>query len=165
MSHTAYIGLGSNLGTPEQQILSGFAELGALPGTRLAAHSRLYRSAPMGYANQPDFVNAVACLVTELDPEALLDALLAIEIRHGRQREFPNSPRTLDLDVLLYDDRHIESARLTVPHPRMSSRAFVLRPLAEIAPDLQIPGLGRVTDLLPRCADQDAFPMETLPAS
>ncbi|MDE1941726.1 MAG: 2-amino-4-hydroxy-6-hydroxymethyldihydropteridine diphosphokinase [Betaproteobacteria bacterium] len=165
MSHTAYIGLGSNLDSPQTQITSGFTELGALPGTRLVAHSRLYRSAPMGYANQPDFVNAVACLTTELDPEALLDALLAIEIRHGRQREFPNSPRTLDLDVLLYDDRCIETARLTIPHPRMGIRAFVLRPLAEIAPALEIPGQGTVGQLLLRCADQDAVPMEPLPAS
>lgn len=161
MKHTAFIGLGSNLSQPEQQILTGFSELAALPGTLVTARSRLYRSTPVGYAAQPDFVNAVARLVTKLEPEVLLDALLSIENRHGRRREFPNAPRTLDLDLLLFDDRCLLSERLALPHPRMGDRAFVLRPLADIAPDLRIPGLGPLSQLLAQCADQDASPMET----
>ncbi len=164
MRHTAFIGLGSNLEHPQQQILSGFSELEALPDTRVTARSRLWRSAPVGYAAQPDFVNAVARLSTGLEPEALLDALLAIERRHGRRREFPNAPRTLDLDLLLFDDRSLDTERLTVPHPRMGGRAFVLRPLADIAPELRIPGMGPIANLLAQCADQNASPMETSPA-
>ncbi len=160
MSHTAYIGLGGNLQDPQGHLAQGFDELAALPQSRLTGRSRLYRSAPMGYLDQPDFVNAVARISTSLSPDALLDALLAIEVRHGRRREFPNAPRTLDLDILMYDAVQMATARLTLPHPRMGSRAFVLRPLQELAPDLVIPGQGAVATLLAECTDQRVTPLE-----
>ena len=160
MSSTAYIGLGGNLQDPKGHLDQGFEDLAALPHSRLTGRSRLYRSAPMGYLDQPDFVNAVARISTELSPEALLDALLAIEVRHGRRREFPNAPRTLDLDVLLYDALQLTTPRLTLPHPRMGSRAFVLRPLQELAPDLEIPGQGTLSALLAQCAHQQVTPLE-----
>ena len=143
-----YIALGSNLEQPRRQLQAGFAALARLPGTQLMAQSSLYRSAPVGYANQADFVNAVAALRTALAPRALLDALLALESEHGRVRAFPNAPRTLDLDIALYGERVIDEPGLTVPHPRMHSRAFVIVPLAEIAPDALVPGHGRVRELL-----------------
>jgi 2-amino-4-hydroxy-6-hydroxymethyldihydropteridine diphosphokinase len=144
----AYIALGSNLEQPQRQLQAGFDALARLPDTQLIAQSSLYRSAPVGYANQPDFVNAVAAIRTTLQPRVLLDALLAIEREHGRVREFPNAPRTLDLDIALYGERVIDDPGLTVPHPRMHQRAFVIVPLAEIAPDARVPGHGRVRDLL-----------------
>ncbi len=147
---TAYVGLGSNLQDPAAQLKSAFAALAALPSTSVVARSSLYRSAPVGYADQPDFVNAVIALETELAPRALLDALLEIERRHGRVREFQNSPRTLDLDVLLYGDLQLREPGLTIPHPRMHERAFVLVPLAEIAPRQAIPGMGTVVEQLRR---------------
>lgn len=150
----AYIGLGSNLDDPRSQVLRAFTDLAALPGTRLAARSSLYRTAPLGYLDQPDFINAVAALDTDLAPHALLDALLALEARRGRVRDFTNSPRTLDLDVLLYDDRTLHEPGLTIPHPRIGERAFVLHPLLEIAPDCAIPGVGPASELLYLCADQ-----------
>src|SRR5882672_6540950 len=139
----AFIGLGANLGDPEAQVRRTLSALAGLPGTRLVAVSSLYRSAPVGYTVQPDFVNAVAEIETALGARALLEALLAMETRFGRRREFPNAPRTLDLDLLLYGDRVIAEPGLIVPHPRMHERAFVLAPLAEIAPDIAIPGKGR----------------------
>lgn len=145
---TAFIALGSNLDDPVAQVQSGFAALAVLPGTRLGAQSSLYRSAPMGYRDQPDFINAVAAIETTLTPRALLEALLAIEHSHGRVREFANAPRTLDLDVLLYAGIEMHEHGLTIPHPRMHERAFVLVPLAEIAPHCTIPGRGPVSDLL-----------------
>lgn len=154
MSETAYIGLGGNLQDPESHLVKAMEELAALPHTRLVAKSRLYRSAPVGYADQPDFVNAVAQISTDLAPEPLLDALLAIELRHGRQRDFPNSPRTLDLDILLYGDQTLSTPRLTVPHPRMGNRAFVLLPLQELAPHLEIPGQGQVSLRAAACREQ-----------
>ncbi len=144
----AYIALGSNLQQPRRQLRSAFAALARLPDTQLIAQSSLYRSAPVGYVNQPDFVNAVAAIRTALTPRALLEALLAIEREHGRVREFANAPRTLDLDIVLYGERVIREPGLTVPHPRMHERAFVLVPLAQIAPVVQVPGRGRVCDLL-----------------
>ena|SRR5687767_495784 len=144
----AYIALGANLRDPEAQVRAGFEELAMLPKTRLAAVSALYRSAPVGYVEQPDFVNAVAKIETALGPRELLDQLLAIERRHGRVRDFPNAPRTLDLDVILYDENRHDEDGLHIPHPRMQERAFVLAPLAELAPDAVVPGLGRVSDLL-----------------
>ena len=146
--HTAFVGLGSNLDRPLDQITSALAELDALPATRLARRSSLYRTEPVGYADQPDFVNAVAELRTTLEPHALLDALLALEQAHGRVRSIPNGPRTLDLDLLLYDALVLAGPKLTLPHPRMHERAFVLVPLDEIAPQAEIPGRGRVADLL-----------------
>lgn len=145
---SAYVALGSNLDDPQHQLQAGFAALAALPQTQLAARSSLYRSAPVGYAAQPDFVNAVAALRTRLGARALLDALLAIERLHGRVREAPNGPRTLDLDLVLYGEQVVHEPGLTVPHPRMLTRAFVLAPLAEIAPEALVPGHGRVRALL-----------------
>ena len=148
VTHVAYVALGSNLQEPQRQLQAGFAALGRLPDTQLIAQSSLYRSAPVGYVEQPDFVNAVAAIRTALAPQALLAALLAIEREHGRVRDFPNAPRTLDLDIALYGNEVIHEPGLSIPHPRMIERAFVLLPLAEIAPDAQVPGHGRVRDLL-----------------
>ena len=145
---TAYIALGANLEDPVVQVRAGLAALATLPDTQLLMQSSLYRTAPVGYADQPDFINAVAAVDTELSPRELLDALLAIELNHGRVRQFANAPRTLDLDVLLYDDAEVHETGLTIPHPRMHERAFVLAPLSEIAPLCEIPGHGRVSDLL-----------------
>ena len=150
----AYVGLGSNLEVPEGQVARALGELAGIPATRLVGRSSLYRSAPLGHAAQPDFVNAVAALDTALAPEALLTELQAIEARHGRRRSFRNAPRTLDLDLLLYGEVEHRSARLTVPHPRMHERAFVLQPLMELAPDIAIPGRGRARDLLGACTGQ-----------
>ena len=154
--HIAFIGLGSNLGDSESKVRQGIAALAELPQTQLAAASSLYRSAALGHADQPDFVNAVAQLSTGLAPQALLAALLAIEQRFGRERSFRNAPRTLDLDLLLYDARSIDEPGLAVPHPRMHERAFVLAPLLEIAPACVIPGRGPAADWLARCANHPA---------
>lgn len=132
----AYVGIGSNLDDPRQQVLGAFEELDQLPLTRVARKSSLYRSAPVGYADQPDFINAVAALETGLPASELFAELKALEDRHGRKRSFANAPRTLDLDLLLYGEQEIASSDLVVPHPRMHERAFVLRPLLEIAPQL-----------------------------
>jgi 2-amino-4-hydroxy-6-hydroxymethyldihydropteridine diphosphokinase len=132
----AYVGLGSNLDDPRAQVLGAFEELDRMPHTRVVKKSSLYRSAPLGYAAQPDFVNAVAQLETGLPAERLLAELQAIEARHGRKRSFANAPRTLDLDLLIHGKTQLRSAALTLPHPRMHERAFVLKPLLEIAPDL-----------------------------
>ena len=152
--HTAFIALGSNLGDPESKVRQGYAALAELPQTRLETVSSLYGSAPVGHVDQPDFVNAVARLSTGLAPQTLLAALLAIEARFGRERSFANAPRTLDLDLLLYDAESLSEPGLCVPHPRMHQRAFVLAPLIEIAPDCLIPGLGRASDWLDRCSGQ-----------
>jgi 2-amino-4-hydroxy-6-hydroxymethyldihydropteridine diphosphokinase len=150
----AFIGLGSNLSDPGAQILKACAELGNLSQTRLLSCSSLYRSAPVGYADQPDFINAVAEIETGLEPLQLLQALLDLEHRHGRVREFRNAPRILDLDILLYGDLTCHEHGLTLPHPRMHERAFVLQPLQEIAPECIIAGQGRVGECLERCVDQ-----------
>lgn len=149
----AFIGIGSNLADPRQQVNSALQELSGLAATRLHSRSALYRSAPMGPQDQPDYINAVARLDTGLTPDALLDALQAIEARHGRERNGERwGPRTLDLDILLYGDRCIDNPRLHVPHPGIADRNFVLYPLAEIAPDLDIPGLGPLSVLVAACA-------------
>jgi 2-amino-4-hydroxy-6-hydroxymethyldihydropteridine diphosphokinase len=145
---TAFVALGSNLDDPERQVKTAIRELSELPQTRLLGASSLYRSAAVGYRDQPDFVNAVAAIATRLDPRDLLDNLLAIERRHQRVRSFRNAPRTLDLDLVLYGDRVIDEPGLAVPHPRMHERAFVIVPLAEIAPQAVVPGRGTVRDLL-----------------
>ncbi|HYC37728.1 MAG TPA: 2-amino-4-hydroxy-6-hydroxymethyldihydropteridine diphosphokinase [Usitatibacter sp.] len=145
----AAIALGSNLDDPEAQVRRGFAELAALPETWVVARSSLRRTAPVGYAEQPDFVNACALLDTRLAARALLDALLAIEKKHGRVRELLNGPRTLDLDIILYGGAVIDEPGLRVPHPRAHERAFVLEPLVEIWPDAVIPGRGAARDFLP----------------
>jgi 2-amino-4-hydroxy-6-hydroxymethyldihydropteridine diphosphokinase len=152
----AYVGLGANVGEPRRQLEAAIDELGKLsaPGRFLA--SRLYRSAPLGYLDQPDFLNAVARVDTRLAPEALLAELQAIEARHGRERPFANAPRTLDLDLLLYADRVVNAPALVLPHPRMHERAFVLKPLLEIAPDVVVPGRGAARDLLAACDRQEA---------
>ena len=154
MKILATVGLGANLNDPAAQVEYALAELDRLPDTRLLARSSLYASEPVGYVDQPDFINAVAQVETSLAPHALLAALLDIEHRHGRERSFRNAPRTLDLDLLLYGDAHFHEAGLTLPHPRMHERGFVLLPLLEIVPDATIPGRGRAADWLAGCADQ-----------
>jgi 2-amino-4-hydroxy-6-hydroxymethyldihydropteridine diphosphokinase len=154
MEHNIFIGLGSNLADPQAQVSQALQELAALPQVRVVRCSSLYRSAPVGYLDQPDFVNAVAQLHTALTPRALLDALLALEQRCGRTREFINAPRTLDLDVLLYDDVQLHEHGLTIPHPQMHLRAFVLQPLLEIAPECVIPGIGAAAEAARACEDQ-----------
>lgn len=152
--HRAYIALGSNLAEPEAQIKQALAALAQLPQTHLRAQSALYRSTPVGYAAQPDFINAVALVETGLNAHDLLQSLLGIERDFGRVRDFRNAPRTLDLDLLLYGDLMFHEVGLTLPHPRMHERAFVLLPLLEIAPDCTIPGKGRAADWLAQVADQ-----------
>jgi len=151
----AYVGIGSNLEDPRAHILRAFDELARLPETTLTARSSLYRTAPVGHAAQPHFINAVAALDTRLSAQALLAELQGVEASHGRQRSFPNAPRTLDLDVLLYGAAQIDQPGLTVPHPRMHERAFVLAPLVELAPKLEIPGIGPASARLAQCAAQD----------
>jgi 2-amino-4-hydroxy-6-hydroxymethyldihydropteridine diphosphokinase len=150
----AYIGLGSNLDEPVAHVRKAFEELGELPFTRLLMHSSLYRSAPIGCLDQPDFINGVAYIETVLPPQDLLQALLEIEQKHGRVREYLNAPRTLDLDLLLYDDLQLDQDGLILPHPRMHERAFVLQPLLEIASISSIPGRGNIRELLAACKGQ-----------
>lgn len=150
----AFIALGSNLENPVSQIQLAIEELQQIPSTRLVCHSSLYRTAPVGHCDQPDFVNAVALIETRLAPHDLLEMLLTIERNHGRMRYSLNEPRTLDLDILLYDELQCQDKVLTIPHPRMSQRAFVLKPLMEIAPDCQIPGYGPIAPLLISCHQQ-----------
>jgi 2-amino-4-hydroxy-6-hydroxymethyldihydropteridine diphosphokinase len=140
-----YIGLGSNLDNPLNQVNTAIDSLRELQHSTLINVSSLYISEPMGPADQPDFINAVACLETSLEPNALLNALLAIEDAHGRQRNGERwGARILDLDILLYGDKTIKDDRLTVPHSGLHQRSFVLYPLQEINPDLWIPGLGHI---------------------
>ena len=132
----AYVGIGSNLDDPRAHVLKAFTDLDQLPQTRLVKRSSLYRSAPVGHAAQPDFVNAVAQLETGLPAGRLLAEMQQVEQQHGRTRSFPNAPRTLDLDLLLFGDLTLDTPMLRIPHPRMHERAFVLKPLLEIAPHL-----------------------------
>ncbi len=147
----AWIGLGSNLEDPLAQVSTALQELKLLPDTTLAARSSLYRSDPVGPPGQPDYINAVAALDTRLEPEALLDALQAIEQMHQRVRKIHWGPRTLDLDLLLYGDQVISTPRLTVPHAYMTERNFVLWPLAELAPELILPDGRSLNTLLQHC--------------
>lgn len=149
----AFIGLGANLGDARATLDAAFVALARLPGTALRAASSIYRSAPIE-SSGPDYLNAVILLETRLAPQALLAELQRIEQAHGRERHHRNAPRTLDLDLLLYGDRRLSTATLTVPHPRLHERAFVLRPLAQIEPSLAIPGRGPVHDMLPGVAGQ-----------
>lgn len=152
-----FVALGSNLDDPVAQVRSAFQDLDAIPASRCVRRSSLYRSVPIGPAGQPDYINAVAALETGLAPEELLDHLQAIERRHGRVRGAERwGPRTLDLDLLLYDDRVMQTERLTIPHPGLHLRAFVLYPLHEIAPGLRIPQRGSLDELIKQC------PMEGL---
>jgi 2-amino-4-hydroxy-6-hydroxymethyldihydropteridine diphosphokinase len=142
----AFVAFGSNLGDRAAEIERACAAISALPSTTLVARSSLYATAPVA-ASGGEFLNAVAHVRTSLAPLDLLRALQAIEARHGRSRPFPGAPRSLDLDLLLYGDRVLAGAELTLPHPRLHERAFVLAPLLEIAPDLVVRGRGRVADL------------------
>jgi 2-amino-4-hydroxy-6-hydroxymethyldihydropteridine diphosphokinase len=142
----AFVGLGSNIGERAAEIERALAEIAALPATTLLARSSLYASAPVDAAGG-EYLNAVAAIRTALAPLALLHALQAIEAGHGRERPFAGAPRTLDLDLLLYGELVLASAELALPHPRLHERAFVLAPLAEIAPQLVVPGRGRVEAL------------------
>jgi 2-amino-4-hydroxy-6-hydroxymethyldihydropteridine diphosphokinase len=149
----AFVGVGANLGDAVATVRAALAALDGLPGTRVVARSSLYRSAPVE-AGGPDFINAVAELHTTLDAAELLAALHALEAAEGRERPYRNAPRTLDLDLLLHADQVSQAPTLTLPHPRLHLRAFVLRPLLEIAPGLAVPGLGPLASHLPAVADQ-----------
>ena len=135
----AAIALGSNLDNPEAHVMRGFDDIAALPRTKVLARSSLYRTKPVGYADQPDFVNACALVETSLAPRALLEGLLAIERAHGRERGIPNGPRTLDLDIVLYGDSVVTEADLVIPHPRAQEREFVMQPLREVWPGVVFP--------------------------
>jgi 2-amino-4-hydroxy-6-hydroxymethyldihydropteridine diphosphokinase len=152
----AYVGIGSNLNEPVRQVQDALLELDHIPLSRVLRRSSLYKSAPLGYADQADFVNAVGALETALEPEKLLDELLGIEARHGRRRSFANAPRSLDLDLLLFGQLELQTERLTIPHPRMHERAFVLKPLLELDGDISVPGKGAARELLKNCDRQFA---------
>ena len=153
MNTIAYIGIGANLGDARGNVADAVDRLRRLDGCALQALSQLYRSTPIDSGGD-DYINAVARITTTLDAAALLQALHGIEQAHGRERPYRNAPRTLDLDLLLYGDEQIASATLTVPHPRMHQRAFVLVPLLELAPAIEIPGLGPARQLATAVADQ-----------
>jgi len=148
----AYVGLGSNLGDREQTLRAAVAALAAQPAVDVVAVSSLIDTEPVGYRDQPRFLNGVAVLDTDLSAGALLELLLEVERSFGRRRDGvpPQGPRTLDLDLLLYGEGEIDEPGLRVPHPRLHERAFVLGPLAEVAPGLVVPGRGRVEALLAR---------------
>ena len=151
----AYVAVGSNLEDPKAQVLRAFEALQGLPGTRAVCFSRLYRTRPFGPVPQPDFVNAVAGLLTQLAPRELLGELLALERAFGRPREREHwGPRVLDLDLLALGRERRQEADLLLPHPGIVERNFVLYPLADIAPDLDVPGLGRVAELKERVAPE-----------
>jgi len=149
----AYIGVGANLGDARSQVLSAIVQLGTLPQTALSAQSSLFRTAPIDSSGD-DYINAVVRLDTQLDAHALLQALQNIEQNFGRERPYLNAPRTLDLDLLLYGETTIADATLTVPHPRMLQRAFVLIPLLQIDPFITIPGHGAAHRFVAQVADQ-----------
>ncbi len=153
LDNTAYIGLGANLGNARQQVKDAIAMLSRIDGIRVDAVSPLYRTAPID-APGDDYINAVARLLTLLDADALLDTLLKVEASFGRERPYANAPRTLDLDLLLFNTEQRNTPHLTLPHPRMHERAFVLVPLTEIAPDVVIPGKGRAAGFLESVAGQ-----------
>lgn len=155
----AYIGLGSNLNAPALQIEQALEALAALPQSRVLRHSALYASPPLGPIDQPDYLNAVAELETTLPPLELLDALQAIEQAQGRVRERHWGERVIDLDLLLYGDVRMQSERLTLPHVGMTERAFVLRPLAELMPDMRLPGGEHLRDLVLACAADVCYPI------
>jgi len=151
----AVVAFGSNLDDPEARVRRAFSEVGKLPFTRLLASSALYRTAPVGFVDQPAFVNACALVETALGPRELLEGLLAIERTHGRVRDVPNGPRTLDLDIVLYGGLAMHEHGLTLPHPRAHERAFVLVPLLDVWPDAIIPGRGAAASFRDRVRDQE----------
>jgi 2-amino-4-hydroxy-6-hydroxymethyldihydropteridine diphosphokinase len=159
----AYVALGANLGDPVITISTAIQALTEIPSTSLIRRSSLYRTAPVGLKNQPDFINAVALLQTTLTPFQLLAALFDIEARFGRLRSIANAPRTLDLDLLLHGNCIVDDTQLTLPHPRMHQRAFVLVPLLEVVPDCRIPGHGRASDLLDGCRGQSVVRVPSIP--
>ena len=158
----AYIGLGSNLENPLQQMKTAINDLQSLADINIVSVSSLYQSPPMGPADQPDYINAVLALETSLNPHQLLDALQSVEQLHGRVRKRHWGERTLDLDILLYGDQILDDERLKIPHPGMHERAFVLYPLAEIAPDIEIPGIGTLQKILPSCPQGDLQQVEQI---
>lgn len=162
--HRALIALGANLDDPVAQVRAAGKALATLPQSKLLRISSLYRTAPVGIHGQPDFINAVAALETTLAPHDLLSALLALEARFGRRRDYHHAPRTLDLDLLLFDEQIIDSAQLTLPHPRMHLRAFVMAPLVEIAPDCMIPGRGHAAAWLAAVSMQQIERLPPVPA-
>jgi 2-amino-4-hydroxy-6-hydroxymethyldihydropteridine diphosphokinase len=158
----AYIGIGSNLGEPLQQVTRAVTALHALPESRVLAVSPWYGSSPVGgSAQQPDYINGAACLETRLSPQQLLQALQSIEQAHLRERNERWGARTLDLDLLLYDQQCINEATLTVPHPRLQERAFVLVPLHDIAPQLTLPNGRSLASLLPTVSREGLWPLTT----
>jgi 2-amino-4-hydroxy-6-hydroxymethyldihydropteridine diphosphokinase len=158
----AYIGLGSNLENPLQQIKTAINDLQSLADITIVSVSSLYQSPPMGPADQPDYINAVLSLETMLPPHQLLDALQSVEQLHGRVRKRHWGERTLDLDILLYGDQILDDERLKIPHPGLPERAFVLYPLAEIAPEVEIPGIGALQEILPLCPQGDLQQVEQI---
>lgn len=157
----AYIGIGSNLGDPRSQVLRAMERIGILAGVSLLLRSRLYGSHPLGPADQPDFVNAVAGVLTLIEPHELLGELRAIEREFGRPQERTRwGPRVLDLDLLVYSGVRCADPQLQLPHPGIAERNFVLYPLADIAPSLDVPGIGRVTDLRQRVPAAGIWPIE-----
>ncbi|WP_295885137.1 2-amino-4-hydroxy-6-hydroxymethyldihydropteridine diphosphokinase [uncultured Thiohalocapsa sp.] len=164
-AETVYIGLGANLDDPRRHVERAADALTRLPASRVTQVSRLYRTAPVGPADQPDYINAVARLDTRLAPRALLAALQALERAHGRVRDGTRwGPRTLDLDILMFGARHVAWPGLTLPHPQARRRAFVLVPLAEVAPPgLDIPGQGRLSALLAAVPKQGVAPLAPIP--
>ena len=163
MTTSAFIALGSNLNDPLSQIEAGFRALAALPATRLSGRSPSYRNRALGPEPQPDFINAVAGLLTGLGPHQLLDALQAIETAQGRERHAERwAPRVIDLDLLLYGDLQMRDGRLTLPHPELINRRFVLQPLSDIAPELEIPGHGALRDLLKRAPAHELIEVSSI---
>lgn len=164
MPERAYIGLGANLGDARATVQAAVEAIAALPGTQVVARSQDWRSAPL-QAQGPDFINAVVAVDTTLAPRDLLAALQGLEQAHGRRRPYPNAPRTLDLDLLLQGDYVLHTPDLTLPHPRMHERAFVLRPLVQVAPAATIAGQGALAGLLAAVAGQRIEPIiDPLPA-
>ena len=156
MPAVAYIGLGANLGAARETVHAALRDLAAEPGIEIEKVARLYSSAPID-SSGPNYVNTVAGIRTSLNPQQLLACLQKIELRHGRERPYVNAPRTLDLDLLLYDDITMDSPALTIPHPRMHLRAFVLQPLLDVAGDLKL-AQGHIQTLLEQCKEQGLSP-------
>jgi 2-amino-4-hydroxy-6-hydroxymethyldihydropteridine diphosphokinase len=159
MVETAYISIGSNLSNPYQQVTQGLIELGLIEDTKVAGASSWYCSMPMGPKNQPSYINGVAKIVTRLNPNQLLMALQDIENKHARKRLTRWGPRTLDLDILLYGSRVINTEHLTIPHPGLKKRNFVLMPLADVAPKLILPDVSSLDSLLEICSPEGIVPL------